>query len=310
MIHANLFSGIGGWEIAADAMGWETVFQCEKEPFCQRILKYYWPNAYLFDNVETADFTPYAGKVDCLTMSPPCQPFSHAGHRAGTEDPRHLWPHGFRAVREIKPRWVVFENVRGFASWSEGLVFEQVCADLEGESYEVVPFILPAAGVNAPHRRDRVFIIAYSKSQRLGKEGADVVASEQWDTRIGDKRYVTHSGGEGLAQYGSLRNDIEQEQPSVERGDRQSPIDAERSGLPRIDRVGKSVRPKPGSWDPWPTVESLFCPGDDGLSSRLDGITISKWRNESIKGAGNAVVPQVILQIFKTIEAYDKKTNY
>lgn len=347
MIHANLCSGIGGWEIAADWMGWETVFQCEKDPFCKRILKYYWPNACLFDDLETSDFTPYAGKVDVLSMSTPCQPFSLAGQRSGINDKRYLWPHGLRAVREIKPRWVVFENVRGFANWSKGMVFEQVCADLESEKYEVVPFVLPASGVNAPHRRDRVFIIAYAEcrgtsfpsfNRRMGWQGKSIQEalsdtdiygsgtpkfgkpeqkksnstgkeSKQWfrpiSYGISSQDVTPDSHNKGLAQHGSIQRNDEPKQPPTIGNYRRVIIDTECTGFSRSEQPGNEKRFKPGYWDNWPQTEPLFRPGNDGIPSGLDGITLSKWRNESIKAAGNAVVPQLVYQIFKAIEFYE-----
>lgn len=160
--HASLFSGIGGFDLASQWMGWENVFHCEINPFCQRILKYYFPNSIPYGDITTTDFSIWRGKIDILTGGFPCQPFSLAGKRKGTEDDRHLWPQMLRAVKEIQPRVIVGENVPGIVNWSDGLVFEQVCADLENEGYEVQPVILPACGLNAPHKRYRVWFVAYN----------------------------------------------------------------------------------------------------------------------------------------------------
>lgn len=110
--------------------------------------------------------------IDLLTGGFPCQPFSQAGRRKGTDDNRYLWPEMFRVIREFQPTWIIAENVRGLLTWNEGLVFEQVCTDLESENYEVQPFIIPACSVNAPHRRDRVWFVAHNRSQRW-TEGSD-----------------------------------------------------------------------------------------------------------------------------------------
>ena len=159
---ASLFSGIGGFDLAAEWMGWETLMQCEINPFSQTVLRYYWPDAELFEDITKTDFTKYAGLIDLLTGGFPCQPYSVAGQRKGTEDERHLWPHMLRAVREIRPRWVVGENVRGLVSWNGGLVFDEVQSDLEAEGYKVLPFLLPACAVDAPHKRERIWFVAYN----------------------------------------------------------------------------------------------------------------------------------------------------
>jgi len=247
MKHGSLFSGIGGFDLAAEWMGWENVFHCEWNEFGKRVLSYYWPNAISYHDITKTDFTIHRGGIDILTGGFPCQPYSAAGKRRGKDDERHLWPEMLRAIREIQPQWVVGENVFGLVNWNGGLVFDEVQADLEAEGYDIQPFILPACAVNAPHRRDRVWFVAYAyepgrtEQHRAGKPG-----------RTG------HAAGHG------------------------------------------------GRWENFPTTQPTIRSGDDGLSTRLDGITFPKWRNESIKAAGNAVVPQVVFEIFKAIEIYEK----
>lgn len=160
MRHGSLFSGIGGFDLAAEWMGWENVFHCEWNEFGKKILKYYWPNAISYGDITKTDFTIHRGKIDILTGGFPCQPYSLAGKRKGKEDERHLWPEMLRSIREIQPDWVVGENVPGIINWSGGLVFNEVQTNLETEGYEVFPVVLPACGVNAPHRRDRVWFVA------------------------------------------------------------------------------------------------------------------------------------------------------
>lgn len=160
MNHASLFSGIGGFDLAADRMGWQNVFNCEIDPFCRKVLAYHFPDAKQYEDVKTTDFTVHRGRIDVLTGGFPCQPFSLAGKRKGSDDNRYLWPEMLRAIREIEPRWVVGENVFGIVNWSDGMVFEQVQSDLEDAGYEVQPYIIPACAVDAPHRRDRVWFVA------------------------------------------------------------------------------------------------------------------------------------------------------
>lgn len=161
MTHASLFSGIGGFDLAAEWAGWTNAFNCEIDPFCRKVLKYHFPNAEQYEDIRTTDFTVWKDRIDVLTGGFPCQPFSLAGKRRGTEDDRYLWPAMLDVIRTVRPRWVVGENVYGIVNWSEGMVFEQVCADLEAAGYEVQPYIIPACGVGAPHRRDRCWFVAH-----------------------------------------------------------------------------------------------------------------------------------------------------
>ena len=186
--HASLFSGIGGFDLAAEWAGWTNMFNCEVDPFCRRVLAYHFPNAVQYEDIRTTDFTVWRGRIDILTGGFPCQPFSVAGKRKGTDDDRYLWPEMLRAIREIRPSWVVGENVRGFVNWSAGMVLDTVFADLEALGYEVQPFVLPACAVGAPHRRDRVWIVAHradagaeglrERKERAARREAAVVAAK------------------------------------------------------------------------------------------------------------------------------------
>jgi len=155
-------SGIGGFDLAAEWMGWTNAFHCEWEEFPRKVLQYHFPESKSYGDINETDFTIWNKKIDILTGGFPCQPYSAAGKRLGKEDERHLWPQMLRAIREIEPRWIIGENVYGLVSWNDGMVFEEVQVDLENEGYEVQPYILPAAAVNAPHRRDRVWFVAHS----------------------------------------------------------------------------------------------------------------------------------------------------
>ena len=156
MTHLDLFSGIGGFALAAKWRGFDTIAFCEKDEFCQKVLKKHWPNVPIFGDIKEFDGEQFNGKVDLLTGGYPCQPFSTAGKRKGQHDPRHLWPDMFRVIRQAKPAWVVCENVEGHVT--NGL--DSVCDDLESEGYEVRPLIIPACAVESPHIRNRVWIVA------------------------------------------------------------------------------------------------------------------------------------------------------
>ena len=381
MTHGSLFSGIGGFDLAAEWMGWENKFHCEWNTFGQKVLHHYWPQAEQFTDITKTDFTKYANRIDILTGGFPCQPYSSAGKRLGKEDERHLWPEMLRAIREIQPRWVVGENVLGLVNWSEGLVFDEVQADLEAEGYEVQPYVLPAVSVNAPHRRDRVWFVAYSHMHGLNQcnsdneinpsergfnafsntnaSNGDGVTSdplcgdtrERWDSSQGcsecliewrktentrivggqsfrgrieekrckscgniqefsnaERRITADTLCNGSGETRERRQSEQFDQNGIEWGNVADTThirreDALENGELERGRFGQSYQRN--AWDSFPSV-SPICTGDDGISDRLDSITFPKWRNESIKAGGNAIVPQVVYQIFKSIEQYER----
>lgn len=338
MNHASLFSGIGGFDLAAEWMGWTNVLHVERDPFCQRVLAHHFPNSQPFDNVTTFDGRPWRGRVDILTGGFPCQPYSTAGKRLGKDDERHLWPEMRRIISEIAPTFVVGENVRGLTNWNGGLVFEEVCADLEALGYEVWTGIIPAAGVGAPHRRDRVWFVA-KNAVRGGclhggpdQEGADLWQQRDAGSRGADRLYLStgnaantdgstkgtpresgsiesNRSAEGI-QQGEWGDEAEQHNrpSSILRYAPNSECDGLEHGKERggaRSSEGKARGRASGyasaeSWAGFPTQPPV-CGGDDGISRQLDGITFPKWRNESIKAYGNAIVPQVAFQIFTAI---------
>ena len=331
MAHASLFSGIGGAELAASWMGWDNKFHCEINPFCRKILEYHFPESISYEDISKTDFSDWRGQIDVLTGGFPCQPFSLAGKRKGAEDNRYLWPQMLRAIREIRPTWVVGENVAGILTMvqpgdeaevgnqsslfgesdrkrvlqRQEYVAETICRDLEREGYSVQPVVIPACAVGAPHRRDRVWFIAHADEHRS----------------------TPRTAGEGTER--SRRSDLPQPE---ERGDPTErpygfpglPRDAANADSDKLQRECFSREAKEKRWkdenrrfeeysgndratlpaDRWknfptqPPVRS----GDDGLSTRLDGITFPKWRAESIKALGNAMCPQVVYEIFRAIE--------
>lgn len=287
--HGSLFSGIGGFDLAAEWMGWENVFHCEWMPFPRKVLNHYWPNSISYEDITKTDFSIHRGSIDILTGGFPCQPYSSAGKRLGKEDERHLWPHMLRAIREIEPTFVVGENVRGLTNWNGGMVFEEVCSELENCGYEVQPLLLPACAVGAPHRRDRVWFIAYSKNfgyrRRLCKECTD----GEWKL-LQDKSRRSKMGSEierCSGEWTSTNSENIRSEYALENGE--------------LERRRSRLTYKRDLWDSFPS-QSPICSGNDGVSNRLDGITFSNWRKESLKGYGNAIVPQLAYQIFKTIE--------
>jgi DNA (cytosine-5)-methyltransferase 1 len=299
MNHIGLFEGIGGFSLAARWMGWNTIAWCEIDKFCQTVLKHHFPDATGHSDIRATDFVQYRGQCDILTGGFPCQPYSVAGKRQGKEDERHLWPEMLRAIREIQPRYVVGENVGGLLSWSGGLVFEEVHTDMEAYGYEVQAFVIPACAVDAPHRRDRVWFIATNTNQQRGESG---IARKHEEKRR-EERLKTR----GLKNKTETRTGLVSEsQRSGSNGPtthtsrtrwQQFNLPKQPNATQHSTRCSDAEIP---DWRHFPT-QSPLCSGDDGLPTKLDGITISKHRRESIKAYGNAIVPQVAYQIFKAI---------
>lgn len=329
--HYDLFAGIGGFSIALEEVFSDEAIEhifCEWDGFCTAVLKKHWPEAeYWGDITELVADTERQGRqgkgseaerqyglpdrtrsheeqgisraaadpnsgasrprvstkpvqeerlerstnstgsrneLTIVTGGFPCQPFSHAGRRKGTADDRYQWPNMFEVIRNVKPTWVIAENVRGLVTWNEGMVLEQVCSDLESEGYEVQPFIIPAVAVGAPHRRDRVWIVA-----RCAKN-AD---SGRWNTQSRSRTIGTEKRNDDNA-IASNTNGAERSYPDWSRS--------------------------------WQEVAFATCNDgvDDGLPRIVDGVPISraKWRKESLKAYGNAIAPQVAMEIFKAIK--------
>ena len=163
----DLFSGIGGFSIGLERAGFKTVAFCENDTYCKSILKKHWEGVKIYHDVREITRQQYE-QDGCelpgiITGGFPCQPFSVAGRKKGTRDNRYLWPEMFRVIKEFKPRWIIAENVRGIVNIQDGVVFERVCTDLESEGYEVQPFNIPASAVGAPHKRERIWFVGYSK---------------------------------------------------------------------------------------------------------------------------------------------------
>lgn len=308
MNHASLFSGIGGFDLAAKEVGWNNVFQCEIDPFCQSVLKYYFPKTVLYEDIKRTDFTSWKGKIDVLTGGFPCQPFSVAGQRKGADDDRYLWPEMLRVIRETRPRWVIGENVAGITNMvqpgsetdvetksdqdeenyketilEQEYIINTICDDIEREVYSVQPIIIPVCGVGAPHRRDRVWFIAHSNGSRELQFGErrDIRDKEQYDQDKEPERHEQPSrfGGSGEAY---VISDSDNERLST---------------IGITDRVSSAER-----WKDFPTQPPV-CRGNDGLPFNVDNLTIpyGKWRKESIKTYGNAIVPQIAMKIFEII---------
>jgi len=272
-------------------------------------------------------------RIDILTGGFPCQPFSAAGKRRGTSDNRYLWPEMFRVIKDFKPTWVVAENVRGLLNIEGGMVFEQVLSDLEAANYEVQAFVIPACAVNAPHRRDRVWIVAHAGCEHgerstfgreperevLGEEDASLSKRPDSDARkepIGDTASVRRNDGKRNRQRGHIQNTTirKNEKNKQERDRRLAGVSKRDSNAPdtesarlksRLNRQRQKQFWGSGAGQNWFEIATELCGVDDGLPAELDGFKLTKagHRVERLKALGNAIVPQVAIEIFKGIKS-------
>lgn len=222
MTHASLCTGIGACELAATWMGWENLFSCEIDEFCNKVLKHHYPKATHYGNIFEQDFREWRGRVDVLTAGFPCQPFSIAGARNGAEDDRYLWPEVLRVINEVRPTWFVGENVGGiitmvlpgeetkvgsytdvcgenytFYEKRQRFVIEQIRIDLASIGYSLQPVVIPACAVGAPHRRDRVWFIA-----NRSDAGIEDLQQEREDG-VFPSRITPDTDGAGLQETGT-----------------------------------------------------------------------------------------------------------
>jgi site-specific DNA-cytosine methylase len=283
----DLFSGIGGFSLGLERAGMRTTAFCEIEPFCRKVLARHWPGVPIHDDIRTLDATQYVGSVDVVCGGYPCQPFSAAGKQQGEEDPRHLWPEMHRIIRQARPRWVIAENVRGHVS----LGFDAVATQLEDDGFTVWPFIVPASAVGAPHRRDRLWILAHNQSiggrEAGGLRGgtAEVGGAENLPVEHGCEALANsqRTGLEGHSRNGPhTPGRKEPNGPAREGGLRRNVADTQGDGRRQMLTVGTAAIQRPdGSQEPeerrgrftspeWRTTNWAIEPDVGG---RLDGFS-------------------------------------
>lgn len=270
----DLFSGIGGFSLGLERAGFETLAFCEIDPFCRKVLQKHWPHTPIFEDIRKLDGREFKGKVDLICGGFPCQPFSVAGRKKGTEDHRDLWPEMFRIIQQAQPSWVIGENVANFTN----LAFTRSKTDLEHEGYTVQPFIIPACAIGAPHRRDRIWIIAYADGKRCDT-GSDYRQERPiLRHQHGDAEKDQRSGNieqRGIGAAGETATDDGSER--IQRSEPQS--------LCRQQAFSwcKDVRRTADYFNRPDIPKPLICRNSDGFSTRVD----------RLKALGNAVVPQI-----------------
>jgi len=229
--HLDLFSGIGGFAVAANFCGVQTVGFCEQDKFCQKILGANWPAVPIADDIKTFNAEQFRG-VWLVSAGLPCQPFSQTGERRGEADDRYLWEETLAAIAAARPAWVLLENVTGIVT----LGLDRIISELEGAGYSCGTVIIPACGVNAPHLRSRIWIIALADAQgkQMGGRGSREVGSETGQkTTTGDG---LGDGGETLAHAGKLPS--RRSESKINRSGRRE--DFATGGCGRIQRDSKS----------------------------------------------------------------------
>jgi DNA (cytosine-5)-methyltransferase 1 len=274
----DLFSGIGGFSLGLERAGFETVAFCEIDKYCRLVLQKHWKDIKIYSDVREIKKERLEAhgipSPDVITGGFPCQPFSVAGRRQGTGDNRYLWPEMFRIIKEFKPRWIIAENVRGIINIQDGVVFEGVHADLESQNYETQTFIIPAAGVGAPHRRDRVWVVANSRRIIRGQQSSrnkESIGSgtSQKTERTFDRDSITGSSEREKIMADSKRVYVQGQH----------------------DGSGKEQSRRGGWWEVEPNVGRVA----DGLPGRV----------HRLKGLGNSIVPQIAEEIGKAILKVD-----
>lgn len=341
--HLDLFSGIGGFALAARWVGWRTIGFVEIDSFCQKVLKKHWPGVQIESDIKQITANTFRECPDVITGGFPCQPFSIAGKRRGTADDRHLWPEMVRVISEIRPTWVIAENVTGFLSLvefdralevdSEGIaqgevgdvvhrtgrgIADEAVETLESLGYSVQSLVIPACGVDARHRRNRVWIIAYSASNgfngRNNLRGGHVYDNEQRNAETNESTGERGFGrasetGQAVANAGRGKQSESGDQTSRSSSNGGAGIVANAGEQQRNGRSDGScrwsreplealrdARRRGRQEDGFSIPESLLGRVADGIPRRVD----------RLRSLGNAIVPQVAFEIFRAIQKADQ----
>lgn len=308
MRHVDLFSGIGGFALAARMVGGiETVEFCEREPYAQRVLRKHWPYVPICNDIYEFKGNEY-GPIDFITGGFPCQPYSVAGKRRGNEDDRAIWPQMLRVIREARPRWVLGENVPGIIS----LALDGVLADLEAEGYACESFVVPACAVDAKHRRDRVWIVANSNKSdsRTRGNGREYPIGERAHNELAGPdqgpKPVAHRTCNGWRQgkqdAGRCIEGTGTGPQSGSWNNGETLADCHEQRPQRHGRLQQCASELPSGPIRWPDEEEWFA--ESGMGRVAHGIPN---RVDRLRGLGNAIVPQVAAEILRFMILVDQQ---
>jgi len=304
----DLFSGIGGFSLGLERAGMETVAFCEIEEYPRKVLAKHWPDVPIYEDVRalTAEKLAEDGidDVGLICGGFPCQPFSVAGKQRGKEDNRHLWPEMLRIIKEVRPAWVIGENVAGFIR----MALDDVLLDLETEGYTTQSFVIPACGVGAIHRRDRVWVVGHATRELSHRSGAVTEqARREKPTDTGGKRisgYTKHNGRNGSENgqsdsQGNDRDEEGQDKAGELEGSGGSGRNDADTVKPRLEGLAWHEQDeREGQKPDRPTTKTDFSrnwepvglPTEPPIRHRDDGLPDNVAR---LKALGNAVVPQI-----------------
>ena len=313
--HLDLFSGIGGFALAARWVGWETVGFCEIDPYCQKVLRKHWPDVPIYEDVTQLDGRPHRGAVDIITGGFPCQDISLAGKGAGIDGERSgLWSHLARLIGEIRPAYAVLENVSALL----GRGLDRVAGDLAEIGYDCEWHCIPASAVGAPHRRDRIWIVAYPISdggrtdagaQPRSETERSQLQQENWQALPGDAEKARGDLAD-TNEFRRNRSPTKQRSQGRQISTRNSDVADSEGDLRRTPRHERSETPDGCSTDTdtnckpkiriaesWQECDQWAIEPDVGRVA--DGVP---RRVDRLRGLGNAIVPQVAEMIFRAID--------
>lgn len=293
MNHGSTFTGIGGFDLAAEWVGWQNIFHCEINKYCQAQLKTRFPNADSYADIRTTNFRKYRHVIDVLSGGDPCQPHSVAGLGKGKTDDRYLWPEFDRAIDESQPPWVVNENVSG--SVSNGVLDIKI-SDLEKKGYTCQPYYIPAEAVGALHQRERIWLVAYNADFHAARRKSGALQSagkkkelqkrdnlQHFSQSVDLRAYDTDNYIKRLKEQHFSTESILWEE-GASRYTRNFGFGAYAHGNITGDEIKSGI------------IRML-----NGLPEGMDYAD----RNQRIKALGNAIVPQIAYEIFKLIDLYE-----
>ncbi len=296
--HLDLFSGIGGFSLGLESTGgFETVAFCDYDPYCQKVLRKHWPWVTIYDDVKELNSERLEAnghtKIDIITGGYPCQPFSIAGRQKGEQDPRHVWPEYFRLIKELRPTWVIGENVAGHIK----LGLDTVLENLESEGYSARAFSISASSVGAVHQRERVWIVGYSEHNGSStteksrvSEDVENTRCSQWpwsffgnqdedETREGDAYQFERSGSTSKIDVANTK--------SFSRNEHETNREHGKTPVQEISRNRGSISRGSAWWSVEPDVGRVA----HGVPKRVD----------RLKSLGNSLIPHIPYYIGKSI---------
>ena len=307
--HLDLFSGIGGFSLGLEATGYfETVAFCDFDPYCQKVLRKHWPWVTIYDDVKELNSERLSAnghtKIDIITGGYPCQPFSIAGRQKGEQDPRHVWPEMFRLVKELRPTWVIGENVSGHIK----LGLDTVLENLESEGYSARAFSISASSIGAVHQRERVWILAHSgctqhEGSFFGSQDEDETREETTNKseRSSETSYFDVADTEGIVSNGREHRQHTEER-DTERQARRESSNVAHTDIEGLEGRWSQCELREGQeegkigWSQWWESEPSVGRVAHGVPKRVD----------RLKSLGNSLVPMIPYYIGMTIKKGDE----